>query len=128
MPTRPHVLRDRVAHTPGQISERRRHAARTVRHELVDVSITEAARFHADATRREKGDVTGLMRLYALTSRLLLLNNRPVLVAAGELVRSIAEAFLAPNRSPRELRILGEEGKVNFLVEFSEACRRGLDL
>ncbi len=40
---------------------------------------------------------------------------------------TIIATYLGPNKSLHDLHIRMAEGKMNFLVEFSEACRNELD-
>jgi hypothetical protein len=112
----------------AQIRERQRDAARALRQELFNAFITEATRLHADALSHEKDDVTDLVQLYALIARMRLLVSRPVVTAADEVLRAIVETYLAPNRSLHEIRVLAQEGKMDFLADFSEACRQELNL
>ena len=112
----------------AQIRERQRDAARTVRQNLFGAFITEASRLHADALSHEKDDVADLVQLYALIAKMRLLASRPVVTAAEQVLQSIVETYLAPNRTLHEMRIFAEEGKMNFLVDFGEACRLELEL
>ncbi len=41
---------------------------------------------------------------------------------------AITTTYLAPNRNLRELQTLANEGGMNFLLEFGEACRRDLEM
>jgi hypothetical protein len=111
----------------AQIRERQRDAARTTRQNLFGAFITEASRLHADALSHEKDDVADVVQLYALIAKMRLLASRPVVTAAEQVLQSIVDTYLAPNRTLHELRILAEEGKMNFLVDFGEACRLELD-
>jgi hypothetical protein len=112
----------------AQIRERQRDASRTTRQNLFGAFITEASRLHADALSHEKDDVADLVQLYALIAKMRLLASRPVVTAAEQVLQSIVDTYLAPNRTLHELRILAEDGKMNFLVDFGEACRVELDL
>jgi hypothetical protein len=111
----------------AQIRERQRDAARTTRQNLFGAFITEASRLHADALSHEKDDVADVVQLYALIAKMRLLASRPVVTAAEQVLQSIVDTYLAPNRTLHELRILAEDGKMNFLVDFGEACRLELD-
>lgn len=115
-----------IQHT--QIHEMRREAARKTLHDLFNAFITEASRLHADALSHEKDDVAEMVQLYALVARMRLLASERVVTAAEHVMHAIVESYLAPNRTLHELRILAREGKMNFLVEFSEACRAELGL
>jgi hypothetical protein len=112
----------------AQIRERQRDAASTIRQNLFSDFITEASKLYADALSHEKDDIADLVQLYALIAKMRLLASRPVVTAAEQVLNSIVETYLAPNRSLHEMRILAQEGKMNFLVEFGDACRMELDL
>jgi hypothetical protein len=90
--------------------------------------VTEATRLYADALSHEKDDVTDLVRLYALVTKMRLIASREVITSAEQVMDSIIETCLAPNRDLRELRDLAHQGRIDFLVTFGEACRRELAL
>ena len=111
----------------AQIREKHLEANRTTLHTLFGAFISEASRLHADALSHEKDDVADLVQLYALIARMRLLVSEPVVVAAEQVLRAIVETYLAPNLSLRDIRVLAEQGRMDFLVDFGEACRRELD-
>jgi hypothetical protein len=112
----------------AQIRERQRDAERTIRQNLFGAFITEATRLHADALSHEKDDVADLVQLYALIAKMRLLSSPQVVTAADDVLNAIVASYLAPNLSLREIRDLADQGKMNFLVEFGEACRLELEL
>jgi hypothetical protein len=112
----------------AQIRERHLEVARANLHDLFSAFISEASRLHADALGHEKDDVADLVQLYALVARMRLVASAPVVAAAEQVMRSIVETYLAPNRSLHDIRILAEAGQMNFLVDFGEACRLELRL
>lgn len=112
----------------AQIRERRRDSVRATLHDLFSAFISEATRLHADALSHQKDDVADLVQLYALVARMRLLASRPVVNAPEQVLETIVETYLAPNRTLHEIRMLAQQGKMNFLVEFGEACRRESDL
>jgi hypothetical protein len=57
-----------------------------------------------------------------------LLSSPQVVTAAEDVLNAIVASYLAPNLSLREIRDLADQGKMNFLVEFGEACRLELEL
>ena len=46
--------------------------------------------------------------------------------AAVRVEDNILEMYLGPNRTLQELREFAHKGRMNFLTEFSEACREDL--
>ena len=67
-----------------------------------------------------------MVGLYAMVGRMRLVSPRTVVAAAENVIEHIIETYLAPNRTLHELRIYMQEGRMDFLVEFSEACRADL--
>jgi hypothetical protein len=106
-----------------QIRDRRREADTAKREQLFSDFITEASRLYADALSHEKDDVTDLVPLYAMVARMRLLTSQAVVDAAEQAMTSIAETYLQPNRTLHELRALAQQGGMNFLQDFGEACR-----
>ena len=67
-----------------------------------------------------------MIRLYALVGRIRLVSARAVVVAAVRVEDSILENYVGPNRALHELQDFARKGGMNFLTEFSEACREDL--
>jgi hypothetical protein len=77
----------------------------------------------------EKNDVTSLVQLYAIVAKMRLFTSREIVVAAEDVMRAITETYLAPNRRTlRELHSFAQEGGMDFLLAFGEACREDLSL
>jgi hypothetical protein len=77
----------------------------------------------------EKNDVTSLVQLYAIVAKMRLFTSREIVVAAEDVMRAITETYLAPNRRTlRELHSFAQEGGMDFLLAFGEACRKDLSL
>jgi hypothetical protein len=112
----------------NQVRNARREAEKVKREALFGDFVTEATRLYADALSHEKDDVTDLVRLYALVAKMRLIASREVITSAEQVMDSIIETYLAPNRDLRELRDLAHQGRIDFLVTFGEACRRELAL
>ena len=55
-----------------------------------------------------------------------LVSSTTVVAAAEQVIEHIIEPYLAPNHTLHEMRTTLREGRMNFLVEFSEACRQDL--
>jgi ABC-type branched-subunit amino acid transport system ATPase component len=110
-----------------QQQARHREHDRARREALFTDFINEASRLYGDALSHEKDDVLDMVQLYAIVGRIRLISCDRVVASAEKTMESIIGAYLAPNKSLRELRTLMIEGKMDFLVEFSEAARYELD-
>ena len=88
--------------------------------------IAEASRLLGDALSHQKDDVADMVGLYAMVGRMRLVSSRTVVAAADNVIAHIIETYLAPNQTLHELRTLLREGRMDFLIEFSEACRNDL--
>jgi len=110
----------------AQLREKRREAETATRQRLFAGFIAEASRLYGDALSHQKDDVTDLVKLYALVARMRLVASPAVVAAAEQVMDTIIETYLAPNLTLHELRALARQDGMNFLVEFSEACRAEL--
>lgn len=110
----------------AQLRDRHREAARTSRQELFGSFIAEASRLYGDALSHQKDEVADLVQLFALVARMRLIASPAVVTAAEAVLETIIATYLAPNRTLHEIRALAREGGMNFLLEFSEACRMDL--
>ena len=109
-----------------QLREKHREVENAKRQELFNDFVVEASRLYGDALSHEKDDVTDMVQLYALVAKMRLWASRPVVIAAEHAMNAIVETYLEPNRSLHEIRTLAMEGRMNFLLEFGEACRAEL--
>jgi hypothetical protein len=111
----------------AQLRHARREAERVRLVTLYSDFIAEASRLLGDALSHQKDDVTDMVNLYAMIGRMRLVSPMPVVASADIVVRGIIETYQAPNRTLHEMVTLAEEGGMNFLVEFGDACRQDLD-
>jgi len=111
-----------------QQRERNREHVRSRREALFTDFIDEASRLYGDALSHEKDDVLDMVQLYAIVGRIRLISCDRVVTSAERTLDSIVDTYLAPNKSLHELRTLMAEGKMDFLVQFSEAARYELDV
>jgi hypothetical protein len=112
----------------AQLRHAHREAERAKLEALYNDFITEAARLFGDSLTHQTEDITSMVRLYALVGRMRLVSARAVIDAAVRIEDKIIETYLGPNRSLHELREVAGKGKggMNFLTDFSEACREDL--
>jgi len=109
-----------------QFSAQQRAGNLSRREELYKDFIEEGSRLYADAFEHDKAEVSNLVNLYALVSRMRVLSSHAVVESADKVVRVIIETYLAPNRTFRDVREILDNQSMNPLLEFSETCRREL--
>ena len=110
----------------AQAREKRNESSRASRQALFNDFIVEASRLYGDALSHQTDDACALVQLYAIVGKMRLWASSPVVQAAQDAMDAIITAYLEPNRSLHEIRALAQQGKVNFLLEFSEKCRTEL--
>ena len=96
------------------------------REELYKNFIEEASKWYVDAFEHDQAEVSNLVNLYALVSRMRVLSSPTIVEKADEVVRLIIETYLAPNKTFRDLPELLDSEGLNPLREFSNACREEL--
>jgi hypothetical protein len=109
-----------------QFSAQERAGNRSRREDLYKNFIEEASRWYADAFAHDKAEVSNLVNLYALVSRMRILSSPEVVENADKVVRVIIETYLAPNRTFRDVREVLDNEAMNPLRDFSNACREEL--
>jgi hypothetical protein len=110
-----------------QQQARNREDDRARREVLFTDFINEASRLYGDALSHEKDDVLDMVKLYAIVGRIRLISCDRVVTSAEKTMDSIIDSYLSPNKTLHELRTMMIEGKMDFLVEFSDAARYELD-
>jgi len=108
----------------GSTSQRSRDLAR--RQKLYKLFIDEASKLYADALVHDKAEVSALVGVYALISRMRVLSSPAVIEKAEAVVRMIVDTYFAPNKTFPEVRKLVESHAIDPLRTFSEACRAEL--
>ena len=96
----------------------------TRREDLYKEFIEEASRLYADSLVHNTPDVSQLIRLYAMISRMRVLSSSTTVEIADEVARMIVNSYLAPNRTFAELRDMVNSGAIDPLRDFSEASRK----
>ena len=109
-----------------QLRDKNREMERARREKLFNEIINEASRLYGDALSHEKDEVTDLVKLYALVAQARLVSSAAVAAAAERVMDTITDSYLHPNKSLHEMRAYARNGGLNFLLEFSEACRKDL--
>jgi hypothetical protein len=94
------------------------------RQKLYKAFIDEASRIYGDALIHSTLELSGLIGLYSLISRMRILSSDEVIQNASRVARIITETYHQPNKTPGELELLINQNHVDLLQEFSNACRR----
>ena len=110
----------------AQARAQRLAAEREARVTLFGRFLEEAAKLYSDALQTKRGDIAGLVGVYALTNRIRLMSSPEVVEAADTVCRIIVDGYLAPNITMEEMRANWIERHVDPLRDFSEACRQEL--
>ena len=93
------------------------------REDLYKDFIENASDAYADAFQRTEVDVPKIVRLYALVSRMHILSSLEVVEHADTVMRTIMNTYRGPNRTIYEEADNITTGRLNPLLNFSEACR-----
>jgi hypothetical protein len=96
------------------------------REELYKDFIEEASRWYADAFTHDKPEVSNLVNLYALVSRMRIMSSPRIIECADEVALVIIDTYLAPNKAFPDIKELLNADGINPLREFSNACREEL--
>lgn len=92
------------------------------REELYKKFIEEASRWYADAFEHDAAEISNLVSLYALVSRMRVLSSPKIVESAEKVVRVIIETYLEPNRTSRDLHEILDNEAMDPLRDFSNAC------
>ncbi len=93
------------------------------RQELYKDFIEEASTLYGDSLTHGPSDLSQLVRLYAMISRMRILSVAATVENADKVALTIVNTYLAPNRTFPELRDMVNNGGIDLLREFSEAVR-----
>ena len=99
---------------------------KTRRQELYQQFIEEASKVYVDALMHDQTAIPPLASLYASINKMRVVSTPEVIEWADKLVRMIVEAYFSPNKTLPELRAMMKSDALDFLRDFSEACREEL--
>jgi hypothetical protein len=99
---------------------------KTRRQALYRQFIDEASKLYADALVHNEAEVSALVGVYALVSRMRVLSNSAVVEKAEAVVRMVVDTYFEPNKTFPELRNLLNTHAIDPLRVFSEECRAEL--
>jgi hypothetical protein len=96
------------------------------REDLYKSFIEEASKWFADAYTHDSPEISNLVNLYALVSKMRILSSPKVVESADRAVRAIIDTYLAPIKTFRDVREIMDHREMNPLLDFSNACREEL--
>ena len=107
-----------------QMKADRAASSKTRRQKLYREFITQASKIYGDALVHDELELSGLIALYSLISRMRVLSSAPVIDEAVMVTRTISDIYRQPNKTPKELEEMIHNGRVDLLSKFSDACRQ----
>ena len=107
-----------------QMNAERNATSKSRRQKLYNAFIDGAAKMYGDALIHDKLELSGLIELHAIVSRMRVFSSAAVIENAISVVRVITETYSQPNKSPLEIEEMIENGTIDLLKGFSEACRQ----
>jgi hypothetical protein len=108
----------------AQLNAAQNASSKSRRQKLYKAFIDDAAKMYGDALIHDKLELSGLIELHAIVSRMRVFSSAPVIENAIRVVRVITETYNQPNKSPMEIEEMIQNGSVDLLRGFSEACRQ----
>jgi hypothetical protein len=99
---------------------------KTRRQKLYGKFIDEASKLYADALVHDKAELSALVGVYALISRMRVQSSSGVVEKAEAVVHMILDAYFAPNKTFPEFRDLMNGRSADPVRAFSEECREEL--
>jgi len=109
-----------------QDRSKRLSGEKTRRQKLYNQFIDEASKLYADALAHDQAEVSALVSVYALISRMRVVSSSAVIEKAEAVVHLIIDTYFTPNKTLSEVRELMNGHAVNPLRAFSEQCRAEL--
>jgi len=102
-------------------------SSKSRRRKLYNLFINRASELYGDALIHDTPGLAGLVDLHALVSRMRIVSSIRIVEEAIRVVRIITETYSQPNKSPVEIEAMIEDGSIDLLRGFSEACRAELE-
>jgi hypothetical protein len=102
-------------------------SSKSRRRKLYKLFINQTAKMYGDALVHDTPGLPGLVELHALVSRMRIVSSTPVIEEAVRAVRITTETYSQPNKTPLEIEVMIENGSIDLLRGFSEACRAELE-
>jgi len=108
----------------AQMNADRIASSKSGRQKLYKRFIDIASKIYGDALIHDNLDLSGLIELYAILSRMRVISSADVIESADKAARVITETYSQPNKTPIEIEEMIRNGSVDLLKDFSEACRQ----
>ena len=105
---------------------RRLSAEKTRRQKLYKQFIHEASKLYAEALVHDQAEVSALVSVYALISRMRVVSSSVVIERAKAVVHLIIDTYFTPDKTFSDIREQMNGHAVNPLRAFSEECRAEL--
>jgi len=112
----------------SQMNANRTESSKSRRQKLYKTFIDGASSVYGDALTNDNLELSGLIKLYAILSRMRFLSSVTVIENADKVLHVITETYSQPNKSQREIEEMIRTGGVDLLKDFSEACRREFEM
>jgi hypothetical protein len=93
------------------------------RQKLYKEFIEEASKCYLDALQHGQADMPALVGLYGKIGRMRVLSSPMVVANAEQVGRRILDSYLLPDKTFLDLRQMANDGSIDLLRDFSEACR-----
>jgi len=106
-----------------QMKAQRSANSKSIRQKLYKAFIEGAAKTYGDALIHDKLEITGLIDLHALVSRMRVMSSQPVIESAVKVVKVITDTYSQPKTTPEEMQAMISNDSVDILRSFSETCR-----
>ena len=99
----------------AQMKAQRLASSKSRRQELYNQFIDEASRTYVDALMHDKLEVSGLVGIYALISRMRVLSSEKVIGSAVNIALLVTDTYFQPNKTPTELQAMMHTGGFDLL-------------
>jgi hypothetical protein len=96
------------------------------REDLYKHFIEEASRLFADAYAHSEAEISSLVGIYALVSRMRVLSAPKIVESADQVVRVIIATYRGPNKTFGDVIEILDDQSLDPLRQFSNACREEL--
>ncbi len=110
----------------AQARAQERAGDRATREVLYRDFIVEASRLFGDALVNDKPEMSKLIGLFAMVSRMRVRSSPRIVENAEKVARTIVDTYFAPNKTLRELHDMMGSESMDPLRGLSEACREEL--
>jgi hypothetical protein len=108
----------------AQMKSEASQSSKERRQKIYKQFIDESSKLYGDALIHNILELSGLIGLYALISRMRILSSAPVIENAVKVTKVITDTFTQPNKTPEELNAMIQANSVDLLQAFSDACRK----